>query len=255
VVKSARRRDPTREKVAVKIIPKKKTAGDQASSENQLEFLKMVNHPNVVRMIEIHEDREKFTLVFELMSGYSLVNLLSQKSLPLPEQQAYAMIIPVFDAVLYCHELGIIHGNIKPENLLLSEDQTIKVSNFGMSRFVDGNDYMTNTSGNTLKDRFRAPEVFCKNYANEGQHEEKCDFWSLGCILFYMLCGTPPFISEDLFILYDQIKSGKYDFTHPNWSFVSQEGQDFLAALLVLDPAKRLGGEDILSNPWFKGEF
>ena len=82
----------------------------------------MVNHPNVVRMQGVYDDESSYSLVFELMSGRSLVDLLDEKSFPIPEEQAYEIITPIFDAVIYCHELGIIHGNLKPENLLLSKD-------------------------------------------------------------------------------------------------------------------------------------
>lgn len=99
-----------------------------------------MDHPNIVRIVDIVDDEESYALILELMSGDSLADMLAVKK-PFPEMEAHRVICPIFDAVIYCHELGIAHRDMKPENLLLTSKDvsvaTIKVSDFGMARFIN----------------------------------------------------------------------------------------------------------------------
>jgi serine/threonine-protein kinase CHEK2 len=105
--------------------------------------------------------------------------------------------VPIFDAVLYCHERGIIHRDLKPENLLLTKkdiDQAIvKISDFGLARHINPNkdDMATTTCGTP---GYVAPEIL-----DYGPYDHRCDFWSLGCVMFIMLSGMPPFFHTDTF--------------------------------------------------------
>ena len=118
------------------------------------------------------------------------------------EAEARDVIAPIFDALIYCHKLGIIHRDIKPENLLFSsKDQMasiIKVSDFGLARFIDGETLATTTCGTP---GYVAPEVL-----EQQPYNEECDFWSVGVVLFILLCGSPPFYDEDNFELFEKIK-------------------------------------------------
>jgi len=113
---------------------------------------------------------------------------------------------PIFDALIYCHKLGIIHRDIKPENLLFSSKDNdtaiIKVSDFGLARFVEGETFATTTCGTP---GYVAPEILA-----EKPYKESCDFWSVGVVLYILLAGEPPFYDPDNFELFEKVKAGNY---------------------------------------------
>jgi calcium/calmodulin-dependent protein kinase I len=160
-----------------------------------------VDHPNIVKLFDIYEDDKYFFLVMELMVGGELFDQILEKE-RFNEAEARDVIAPIFDALIYCHKLGIIHRDIKPENLLFSsKDQMasiIKVSDFGLARFIDGETLATTTCGTP---GYVAPEVL-----EQQPYNEECDFWSVGVVLFILLCGSPPFYDEDNFELFEKIK-------------------------------------------------
>ena len=166
------------------------------------------------------------------------------------ESEARDIIAPLFDALIYCHGQGIIHRDIKPENLLFStrdfNQAVIKVSDFGLARFIDADTLATTTCGTP---GYVAPEVL-----EQRPYRDACDFWSLGVVLFILLSGTPPFYDEDNFALFEKIKSGQFSFTAPSWQSISSEAKDFISKLLVVDPNARLQGEQIMNHPWILGQ-
>lgn len=146
---------------------------------------------------------------------------------------------PIFDALIYCHKLGIVHRDIKPENLLFSTKDPataiIKVSDFGLARFVEGDAFATTTCGTP---GYVAPEIL-----SEKPYKETCDYWSVGVVLFILLSGEPPFFDEDNFELFEKIKNGQYSMANPIWDHVSEEAKDLIRKLLVVEPTKRLSAE------------
>ena len=126
--------------------------------------------------------------------------------------------------MIYCHKLGIIHRDIKPENLLFSSKSQssaiIKVSDFGLARFVEGEDFATTTCGTP---GYVAPEILSARPYNSS-----CDFWSVGVVLYILLCGEPPFYDNDNFELYEKIKQGKFTMNQPVWKYISSEAKDLI---------------------------
>lgn len=151
------------------------------------------------------------------------------------EKSAQELLVPIFDAVMYCHERGIAHRDIKPENLLLTKKDTdqaiIKISDFGLARYIDPSegDGMASTTCGTPG--YVAPEVLLRK-----PYDHRCDFWSLGVVMFIMLSGTPPFYHTDNFELFELIKTGSYKFDAPAWGSVSKEGKELITRLLQVDP-------------------
>ena len=142
---------------------------------------------------------------------------------------------------------GIIHRDLKPENLLYcSEDEhsDLKVTDFGVGRFLDANEMATTAVGTPS---YMAPEV-CSGQ----KYGQEVDCWALGTIIYIMLCGFPPFYSENgnNQALFEAIKAGKFDFPSPYWDKISNSAKDLIKSCLVVDPAARNTAEGILEHPW-----
>jgi calcium/calmodulin-dependent protein kinase I len=116
------------------------TEEDRIGLLNEIDILKQVDHPNIVKLIDVYEDSQTFSLVLELMTGGELFETILEKS-SFSEQEAKELILPIVDAIKYCHSLGIVHRDIKPENLLFSSKDpsvaVIKVSDFGLARTIE----------------------------------------------------------------------------------------------------------------------
>jgi len=241
----------TKEKVAIKIMSKKRMSEeDVAAMQNEIEIMRQVNHPNIVNMTAVYEDKSYYCLVMELMQGGELFDHIITKQ-NFSEAEAHKFMVPLFDAVMYCHDMGIVHRDLKPENLLFGTkdlvNATIKISDFGLARYISTDRLATTTCGTP---GYVAPEILKKQ-----SYDHRCDYWSMGVVMFIMLSGTPPFYHDNNFDLYEIIKTGKYDFGAPAWEDVSAEAKNLLKGLLRVDPDDRLTQEQIKSDPWIRGEF
>ena len=143
-----------------------------------------------------------------------------------------------------------MHRDIKPENLLFSAKDSdtgiIKVTDFGLARFVDGETFATTTCGTP---GYVAPEIL-----SQKPYKEPCDYWSVGVVMYILLSGQPPFYDDDNFELFEKIKRCKYDMDSPIWNHVSDTAKDLIKKLLVADPDARIGGDEIAAHPWILGE-
>lgn len=249
------RNKATGEKVAIKIISKSKLSPeDLADLKNEIDILKQVDHPNIVKLIDVYEDAKNFSLVMELMRGGELFDVLMERE-QFSEKEARDIIAPIIDAINYLHSLGIIHRDIKPENLLFSskdiETAVIKVADFGFARFVqeEDKDGLATTVCGTPN--YVAPEVL-----EQKPYGTPCDSWSIGVVLYILLCGCPPFSGDDEnhFQLFQNIIKCEYDFSHETWEHVSQSPKDLIKNLLVFEPSKRLTPAQLLQHPWITGE-
>lgn len=131
---------------------------EMESVQNEISIMKTLDHPNVVSLIETYESEVHYCLVMELMQGNDLYERLCIKG-SFGEKEVHAMMVPVFDAVIYCHSQGIVHRDIKLENLLLcdkTEDSIVKISDFGLARHFSVHDLCSTTSGSP---GYVAPEI------------------------------------------------------------------------------------------------
>lgn len=164
----------------------------------EVEILSQLDHPNVVKLYEIFDEGNVLYLVMELMNGGELFDRIVEKE-AYSEKEAADTIRPIVDSIRYCHENGIIHRDLKPENLLYDssdENGTIKISDFGLARFVQ-NELATTACGTP---GYVAPEII------EGKgYGQEVDYWSIGIILYIMLCGFPPFYDENNQKLFEAI--------------------------------------------------
>ncbi|KRX01998.1 Protein kinase-like domain [Pseudocohnilembus persalinus] len=213
------------------------------SLQNEVEILTQIDHPNIVKLYEIFEDDCNFYMVLELMKGGELFERIVEQE-HFSEHKAAETIKPIIDALQYCHEMEIAHRDLKPENLLYATKDPgsiVKISDFGLARFIN-NEVMTTMCGTP---GYVAPEII-----NGSGYDKSIDYWSLGVILYIMLCGFPPFHNENAEELFDIIKQGKYEFPSPAWDDISKEAKDLIKGLLNVDSHKRLTYEQIIKHPW-----
>eukprot|EP00347_Sterkiella_histriomuscorum_P012353 403368920 len=238
----------TGQKVAIKIIHRESLEEeDEIALQTEVEILSQVDHPNVVKLYEIFDNKDCMFLVQELMSGGELFDRIVEKE-QYSEKEAADTIRPIVDAVRYCHSMGIIHRDLKPENLLYAsrdKQSIIKISDFGLARFLNGELAFTacGTPG------YVAPEILLGlGYGKE------IDYWSIGVILYILLCGFPPFYDESNQKLFEIIKRCEIDFPSPFFDDISDMAKDLIRSLLVKDPQNRLTAEQILDHPWMVGK-
>jgi len=173
----------------------------------EIKVLKVIEHENIVHVWECFDDGRKFfVMVMELMRGGELLQRISKRNV-YTEKLAAGVIRDVASALAYCHSRGIAHRDIKPENLLLiSEDsETVKVADFGFAKMRSDGEVLKTSCG-TLN--YAAPEILSRS--RNRQYTVKVDMWSLGVVLYLLLCGHEPFEDENYHRLVNQIVKGVF---------------------------------------------
>lgn len=199
-------------------------------------------HPNVVKLIDdVHHDRLHTYIVMELLTGGEL----SQRPRPFPEWQARRIMRQLSSAVRYMHSCGMVHRDLKPENIVFvhsGEDSPVKIVDFGFAR-MKNNCEPLRTPCCTLP--YAAPEIVAKQ-----GYDESCDMWSLGTILYFMLCPNDPPFRTDLPDMANRIKTGEINFDSEAWSHVSPAAIQVMKGLLRIEPNHRLTARDLKYHPW-----
>jgi len=236
------------EELAVKIINKADMQQeDLLALQTEVEILSQIDHPNVVKLFEVWEDKLKFYMVMEIMTGGELFDRIVEKD-HYSEKEAADTIRPIVDAIRYCHKMGVAHRDLKPENLLYATrdpHSIIKISDFGLAKIYDSS-LMTTQCGTPS---YVAPEVL------EGKgYDEAVDFWSIGIILYILLCGFPPFYDDDNDKLFELIAKAKVEFPSPYWDSISDPAKDLIRKLLNAEPRSRLKADAVLAHPWMVGD-
>ncbi len=166
------------------------------------------------------------------------------------EKDAAIVMKQVLSAVNYCHSQSIVHRDLKPENILLedkdSDKLVTKVIDFGASQVFDPDEKLTERFGTIY---YISPEVL------KGDYGEKCDLWSLGVILYILLCGEPPFNGDSDDKIMAKILKGKFDFKQNVWSTRSNESKDLISRMLTFKYDDRISAEDALQHAWFKSKL
>eukprot|EP00296_Roombia_truncata_P000103 JP435763.1.p1 GENE.JP435763.1~~JP435763.1.p1 ORF type:complete len:340 (+),score=101.43 JP435763.1:1-1020(+) len=244
----------TGENVAIKIIDKANLGDMEESLKTEVDVMKSVSHPNIICLKDIFETSDKLYLVLELVTGGELFDRIVAKG-SYSEKEASNLIARVLEALQYLHQKGIVHRDLKPENLLYAspaEDASIKLADFGLAKMIGGGggggggQVMHTTCGTP---GYVAPEVL----KSEG-YGELVDVWSMGVILYILLCGFPPFHDDNQALLFEQIKHGRYDFPDPYWTKITPSAKDLVTRMMTVDPSKRITVKGALEHPWISGE-
>lgn len=231
---------------AIKILNKNlMTKADKAALKTEVQILGRIDHDHIVKLKEVFDTDKKFYLVMDLMTGGELFDRIVELE-KYTEADAAKLIYSITKAIGYCHNLGIVHRDLKPENLLF-EDNTatakLKIADFGLAKILDQKKVMQTACGTP---GYVAPEVLMKN----GGYTQEVDMWSVGVILYILLCGFPPFYEENNTALFAAIKAAAYEYPSPYWDDISINARDLIDHLLVKYPKKRYKPADILAHKW-----
>lgn len=240
---------------AVKIISKRKVMGNIDGVTRELEVLRRLNHPRIVRLKGFYEDDESYYLLMEFVSGGDLMDFVAAHG-SVGEDAGREITKQVLEAVKYIHGMGISHRDLKPDNILIEQDDPVmvKITDFGLAK-IQGNGTFMKTFCGTLA--YVAPEVISgKNSEDKSQNKNKysslVDMWSIGCLVYVILTGHLPFSGSTQDQLYKQISRGSYH-EGPLKDFrISDEARNFIDSLLQVNPKDRLTAEKALDHPWIK---
>uniref|UniRef100_A0A286XXP7 non-specific serine/threonine protein kinase n=1 Tax=Cavia porcellus TaxID=10141 RepID=A0A286XXP7_CAVPO len=227
--------------VAIKIIDK-----SQLDEENlkkifrEVQIMKMLCHPHIIRLYQVMETERMIYLVTEYASGGEIFDHLVAHG-RMAEKEARRKFKQIVTAVYFCHCRNIVHRDLKAENLLLDANLNIKIADFGFSNLFTPGQLLKTWCGSPP---YAAPELF------EGKEYDgpKVDIWSLGVVLYVLVCGALPFDGSTLQNLRARVLSGKFRIPF----FMSTECEHLIRHMLVLDPSKRLSMEQICKHKWMK---
>lgn len=245
-VYKARHRETGHIRAIKKIRKDHAKAKDLETLLKDVEILKKLNHPNIIKVYEFYQDGGNYYIVTDYCAGGELFDRILQEK-NFNENRAAEMMKYIISAIAYCHSKKLVHCDLKPENILLESqnyDETlIKIIDFGNSSFCKPGEMLHSKFGSVY---YVAPEVLKSRY------NEKCDVWSLGVILFLLLSGKPPFNGANDQKILKKVFAGKYSMDGPEWSHISQEAKDLISKMLTLDMDKRISSAEVLEHPWFQ---
>lgn len=230
---------------AIKIIKKNKLLPDELLAlQEEVDILKHIQHANCVQMFEYYDTPKVMYIVMEWLSGKELFDRIVLKG-NYTEKEAAVAIKCIASGIHYLHTQGIVHRDIKPENLIYkdsSNDSQLKITDFGLAK-SGGDEKAFHTACGTPG--YVAPEVL-KNQ----DYGKEVDCWSMGVILYIILCGYPPFYHESTAGLYKQIKKGQFDFPAAHWKDITQSAKDLIKKLLTVNPTERYTAQQVLEHGW-----
>ncbi|CAK80148.1 unnamed protein product (macronuclear) [Paramecium tetraurelia] len=217
---------------------------DEENMFSEVNTLKELDHPNIVKLHELFQDAKNYYLVTEYLEGGELFQKITDMK-HFSEKMAADIMKQILAGVVHCHEKKVVHRDLKPENILFENkkpNSNLKIIDFGTSRKMETNQNLTKRLGTPY---YIAPEVLKRNY------NEKCDVWSCGVILYIMLCGYPPFGGQDQEIL-QNIELGKYEFDPEDWNKISEDAKNLIKRMLTKDYQLRISAQEAYNDPWIQ---
>lgn len=236
----------TGQKAAVKVVSKSELndeydkpskGGLPYGIEREIIIMKLLTHPNVLRLYDVWETSKALYLVLEYVEGGELFDLLVERG-PLQEEEAIKYFRQIILGTAYCHALGICHRDLKPENLLLDSALNVKLADFGMAALESEGKLLETSCGSP---HYAAPEIV----SGLKYHGAASDVWSCGVILFALLTGRLPFDDENIRNLLLKVQAGNFDMPEE----ISEDAQDLIWRMLTVDPMARLTTPEVLNHP------
>ncbi|XP_075064494.1 death-associated protein kinase 2 isoform X3 [Mixophyes fleayi] len=213
--------------------------------EREVNILRDIQHPNIITLQDVYENKTDVVLILELVSGGELFDFLAQKE-SLSEEEATRFIKQILEGVNYLHTHKIAHFDLKPENIMLLDKAIaiphIKLIDFGLAHKIE--------DGVEFKNIFGTPEFVAPEIVNYEPLGLPVDMWSIGVITYILLSGASPFLGENKQETLSNITAVNYEFDEEFFSHTSDLAKDFIRKLLVKDTRKRLTIQHALSHPW-----
>ncbi|XP_038906627.1 CBL-interacting serine/threonine-protein kinase 1-like [Benincasa hispida] len=214
--------------------------------KREIHTLKLLRHPNIVRLHEVLASKSKIYMVLEYVNGGELFDTIASKG-KLSEAQGRKIFQQLVDGVSYCHKKGVYHRDLKLENILVDAKGNVKITDFGLSALPEhfrGDGLLHTTCGSP---NYVAPEIL----ANRGYDGAASDIWSCGVILFVILTGSLPFDDRNLSVLYHKILKGEIYL--PKW--LSQGAKNLIRRILDPNPISRITMASIKMDDWFRKDY
>lgn len=205
--------------------------------EREVVIMKLIEHPNVINLYDIWENRGELYLVLEYVEGGELFDYVSSNG-ALPEEEAVRLFRQIISGLSHCHQFNICHRDLKPENILLDTNRNVKLADFGMAALQPNGKWLNTSCGSP---HYAAPEII----TGHQYHGNKADIWSVGIILFAMLNGFLPFDGGDLNTTLRLVKKGEY-YLPPT---LSVEASDLIQRILQKRPDRRITMDEIWKHP------
>ncbi|NWR87528.1 STK36 kinase, partial [Furnarius figulus] len=235
------RRKHSAQVVALKFIPKVgRSEKELKNLQREIEIMRGLHHPNIIQMLDSFETDKEVVVVTDYAEG-ELFQILEDDG-NLPEDQVQAIAAQLVSALYYLHSHRILHRDMKPQNILLGKDGVVKLCDFGFARAMSIHTMvLTSIKGTPL---YMSPEL-----VEERPYDHTADLWSVGCILYELFVGTPPFYTNSIFQLVSLIVKDSVKWP----TAMSPVFKSFLQGLLMKDPHQRLSWPELLSHPFIAG--
>jgi len=234
---------------AIKKMSKQHVVETLAKFKREVALMKEMDHPNIIKLYETFEDKRSISLVMEICEGGELFDRIVEAQ-NFTETVSSIIMQQICRATHYMHSKNIAHRDIKPENFLfLSRDPIdqpnclLKVIDFGLSRRFKEGEFMTTKAGTPF---YVSPECL------EGRYNQLCDTWSIGVVMYILLCGYPPFHADDEKAVLVKVRRSTFDFPDADWKFISESAKDLIRKLLKKRPGDRMTAEQALKHRWTK---
>lgn len=263
----------TKERVAVKCIDELALSDKDAKAlQREVKILSNLRHKHIISFKDFfYDSREKmFFIVTEYCGGGEMFDAVVAKTC-YSEQKVRSIMFALADAVKHLHDRNITHRDLKPENILLKVSHSkgdfsvssLKIADFGFAyqhKNASDNNFLKTVCGSPI---YVAPEILrhhSSSSSSKGYLSKQVDVWSLGIIMYVLLCGYPPFmVSENKSgseneKLFEKIKSGKFKFDEKYWKNISVSAKELVTRMLTVDPRKRATVGEVLKHPWFDFE-
>lgn len=227
----------------------------KARREVELHYV-ACQHKHIVRIYDVYENTYNqvkcLLVVMECMEGGELFSRIQQRAQSaFTEREAAQIMYEICSAVQHLHSMNIAHRDIKPENLLYSCDGPsgiLKLTDFGFAKHV------SNSEVKPLETPCYTPYYAAPEVLGPEKYDKSCDMWSVGVVMYILLCGFPPFFSANGLPMSpgmkNRIRAGKYAFPSPEWDRVSEAGKDLIRKLLKTDPSERYTIEQTMNHKW-----